>query len=436
MATAGQNKNYSAADFHRYHSGTMNEAEMYALEKAALEDPFLSDALEGYAITKTGEEDIVALKKKIVEKEDNKRSILLFLKESVWLKVAAILIIMLSVFYFANNNHSNIQPQLAKKGESNVTVPAIIKTDSTATYTWSAPVIGSGSLQRDTNRFLDAQSTALTATKPNKTEYSVTNTAAGNGAYTYAVTPPASYGVTADSSVAFKEVTNNSDIEIPIEKKMVTANGQVRQSKWASDSNNNYYYGKVVDVKGNPISFATITFPQKKTGFITDTAGRFSIISLDTVSPATIAAVGYSTTQTKLTSNPNQTIVLSPASTELSSVVITSKESKRKDAYVDKGLLDGKVSGLALTENTPVHGWGNYQAYLADSMRLPATVNKPIAKGTVILSFIIKKDGTAKKIKVEKSLSEDCDKEAIRLLREGPKWNYKNEKRTTLSINF
>ncbi len=39
---------YSAADIQRYLQGKMSAAEMHAIEKAALDDPFLADALEGY----------------------------------------------------------------------------------------------------------------------------------------------------------------------------------------------------------------------------------------------------------------------------------------------------------------------------------------------------------------------------------------------------
>ncbi len=39
---------YSASDIQRYLKGEMSAREMHDLEKAALEDPFLADALEGF----------------------------------------------------------------------------------------------------------------------------------------------------------------------------------------------------------------------------------------------------------------------------------------------------------------------------------------------------------------------------------------------------
>ncbi|HEX4374426.1 MAG TPA: hypothetical protein VHZ50_14085, partial [Puia sp.] len=40
-------KHYSAADIQNYVAGKLSAAEMHAIEKAALDDPFLADAIEG-----------------------------------------------------------------------------------------------------------------------------------------------------------------------------------------------------------------------------------------------------------------------------------------------------------------------------------------------------------------------------------------------------
>ena len=56
---------YTAADFQRYHDGTMPAGERHALERAALEDPFLSDALEGYGRASSPREDLSALRARL-----------------------------------------------------------------------------------------------------------------------------------------------------------------------------------------------------------------------------------------------------------------------------------------------------------------------------------------------------------------------------------
>ena len=41
---------FGAADIERYHKGLMNAKEMHAIEKAAMGDPFLADALDCYQL--------------------------------------------------------------------------------------------------------------------------------------------------------------------------------------------------------------------------------------------------------------------------------------------------------------------------------------------------------------------------------------------------
>ena len=69
---------YTAADIEKYHNGLMSSKERHALEKAALDDPFLADALEGYATSSiNSNNDIDELKKRLaarIEQEKEKLS--------------------------------------------------------------------------------------------------------------------------------------------------------------------------------------------------------------------------------------------------------------------------------------------------------------------------------------------------------------------------
>jgi hypothetical protein len=64
MASDNNIKNFTAVDIEKYHKGLLSAKEMHDLEKAALDDPFLADALEGYAVAGVNAEaDINELKK-------------------------------------------------------------------------------------------------------------------------------------------------------------------------------------------------------------------------------------------------------------------------------------------------------------------------------------------------------------------------------------
>jgi hypothetical protein len=81
---------------------------------------------------------------------------------------------------------------------------------------------------------------------------------------------------------------------------------------------------------------------------------------------------------------------------------------------------------VANTEATPSIGWEAYQTYL-EKNRKP-TKNNP--RGIAILELTIDKEGNILTIKVVKSVSEEADVEAKRLVQAGSKWLLKDTKNT------
>jgi len=85
-------KNYTAADIEKYYRGLLSPKEMNELEQAALDDPFLADALEGYEATAENiSSDLSELKNKLEEKISDQKviSIAPSGRSFKWWKVAA-----------------------------------------------------------------------------------------------------------------------------------------------------------------------------------------------------------------------------------------------------------------------------------------------------------------------------------------------------------
>src|SRR5689334_6481789 len=99
--TPSKNNTFSASDIERYHAGKMTPSERHVLEKAALEDPFLADALEGYAFTTTPSADLQKLKDRLQEKLEKKDSTPFLLRRYNGLKVAAAIILIAGIGWFA-----------------------------------------------------------------------------------------------------------------------------------------------------------------------------------------------------------------------------------------------------------------------------------------------------------------------------------------------
>ena len=85
----------------------------------------------------------------------------------------------------------------------------------------------------------------------------------------------------------------------------------------------------------------------------------------------------------------------------------------------------------------PEVGWGNYNTYVENNIKIPENVGAKNALKEVELSFDVDKSGTPINIKITKSSQcKECDEEAKRLLKEGPKWKRKGKKsKTTISIS-
>lgn len=129
-----QDHKYTAADFERYHSGKMSEHEMHALEKAALNDPFLADALEGYVFTNNPVKDIADIHGRLLSKKEEKK-VFIIAKQNTWFRIAALFILIAGIGYLAYQLNFNRENNLlAKKGDSSemksTAEPIIPKTDT------------------------------------------------------------------------------------------------------------------------------------------------------------------------------------------------------------------------------------------------------------------------------------------------------------------
>ena len=125
MAEKSTNINYSFEDIQRYISGKMPATEMHALEKAALQDNFLADAIEGY-----NNIDAAVAAKNINEinaslHKEKKDSLLITLKRKTnWWRVAAIIFLIFGVGVLSDyvfkrmNTHQEIA--LVKVSDTNI----------------------------------------------------------------------------------------------------------------------------------------------------------------------------------------------------------------------------------------------------------------------------------------------------------------------------
>jgi TonB family protein len=79
---------------------------------------------------------------------------------------------------------------------------------------------------------------------------------------------------------------------------------------------------------------------------------------------------------------------------------------------------------FALVEEMPKFPGGDeaWSKYISTALKYPPEAKKKGIQGPVYIMFVIEKDGSVSEAKVLKGIGSDCDEEALRVVKESPKW--------------
>lgn len=80
------------------------------------------------------------------------------------------------------------------------------------------------------------------------------------------------------------------------------------------------------------------------------------------------------------------------------------------------------IGVMAMTPATFPGGKDAEQAYFSTNMKYPQTAKDNGIEGIVTVMFTVKADGTVGNIKIKRMVDPDLEAEAIRLVKQMPKW--------------
>ena len=361
---------YTYKDIERYHSGQMPLDEMHQMEMAALDDPFLADALEGYTHTSSAASDLEKLNHRLNERTKRRATVLWISKKYNALKVAAILLFVIAGSWLLVVSKQKQSSDLALEKRTN-SVNELNKTKQDSTEVTKS---------NDTSKVANANEVAITlnAAPKKKTKYHFNKE--NNGNDVAIVTPKKDQETTQQPLNA--PAKDNASTQVAPSVPLTNARAFKAESKLYKDS------------------------ADKLSGY----AAGVQKQAADTIK--------------------NVDVVLKPqAVPNLSEVVVTKS----------KGSANRKVSRspFAVADSLePEEGWDEYNDYIANNLKSPEETKAKSLTGEVELSFDVNHQGRPVNIKVEKSLCDQCDTEAIRLLKEGPNWKKKKNKKGKLRIHF
>ncbi|MBC5588002.1 MULTISPECIES: energy transducer TonB [Bacteroides] len=372
-----------------YIQGLRKGKEAHRLEKESMKDPFLADAIDGYnQVEGNHEQRIEQLRIQISARSTKKRNTYAI----IW-SVAACLVIgfgISSYFLFLKETPEPVIPIIPQKEIA--LVPTKTKTDST-------PISPVSTKQADKKDIIAKSRTTISK--------------------------PPSAPIT---TMPMEEETSGQMVAATDEEVIMTTGAsdpesvkKMRIAKMAVIPTNDIIKGKVTDQKGEPLIGASVMYKGTNIGTVTDVNGEFSLLKKAENKQLTAQYIGYDPVEVPVDTSRTMLIAMNEDQKGLSEVVVVGHGVNKK----------------ANKDNTPqpVDGKRKYLKYLKKNLVRPTDETCAQVKGKVVLTFLVNRDGRPFHIKVKKSLCESSDKEAIRLVQEGPDWTYGN-KQAEVTVKF
>jgi len=439
MSDKEKNIIYTARDIEQYLAGKLPAMQMHAMEKAALDDPFLAEAMEGYEAMQDKEwnNHLVALREEITNKGTVAKVIPLHKSKNNWWKAAAAVLIIGSgatLTFIFNNNKKDDTAKTEIAQAKNTIIDSMLLTQNTSPASVTESLHPSASATSEEKKTLPGSIAKLN--EPVKTDDKYIANPAGpqlnpatpvatptapENDKTIAAAPPVSNNPPAAGATdPAKEI--NADVE--------TLSRQKTQARKEAVLNN-FFTAQVVGADNTPLPFTNISIKKENFGTYADAKGIVRLVSTDSILQVEVKSVGYQPKTFALRSNQAQTkIILQEDETAfkdrtvIGNADITSNKRSRRVTFLKDSVVNVE----------PADGWDNYNTYVANNLDIPESSLKGDIHGEVELTFDVKSNGTISNIRVNKSLGAEYDEAAKRMLQEGPQWKVKKGKKTSASI--
>lgn len=445
---------YSAEDIQQYLSGKLSPLQMNAMEKAALDDPFLAEAIEGYEAMPAGDWEVAlaAAKQQFAEKESGAKIIALPGRKNNWLKIAAAVLLIggtATLAYFSFSKKESVQ--IAKADP--VTISDSID-DTAIPQTSTVKVI---------TAVPEDQSTEKIKTQKNTTQTDISTASEKDQAFVYQPAPAKAEELIvpdktreriydgkkfSDEGITNKQVpvapqiaglknianaeensysksynkTTNNSLDFTFDKSVSFQKAETKKEQPFSHN----FTAQVMGIDNTPLPFANISIKSENFGTYADAKGNFRLAAADSVLTVEVKSVGYIPKVYTIKSNLVQNKIT------LVEEDIAAKENTVVNGYAT---AKAKVSRRAtLVKDSvinvePADGWDNYNTYVTNNIEIPDDIVTNNIHGQVELSFDVTENGKITNIKVDKSLCNNCDEVARKLIEQGPQWKVKKGKK-------
>lgn len=171
--------------------------------------------------------------------------------------------------------------------------------------------------------------------------------------------------------------------------------------------------GTVFDEEGNPLPGVNVIAKGTNKGTVTDVEGNYELQVSENDKALVYSFIGFNSLEAPIRElSHQQDIVLSPDVSSLSEVVVIGYGTSSSTSAVS----DQK------TRPKPITGMRKFRQYIKENLQYPAEALQSKVEGSVELEFFVYKNGSISEPVVVHNPGFGMEKEAVRLLKEGPIW--------------
>ena len=417
-----------------YLDGKLDAQAMHRVEREALEDPFVAEALEGLRATPRRKQTLSILQKRLHDRINNQP-----VKRKLWgittqrLSIAAtatVAFIAVSILFIMRE--TNRRNQIAKLDHKEVMV----------TLDSNHAVAKQKSISNEASKKIEEQKTSVIARNKPISAKSAPLKAMEKDS----VTGIDKEGIQAPSVISADNLTASAALQ---KKNQIRSIVQSSASGLGiSKRTNEVLTGKVVSkTDGLPLPGVTLRLEGSNVSTTTDKNGNFTLVADSTKNNNLLASyLGYKSKtivrkfvpENKKSKSLDSANVISSSALNrsnlvtgkvfnislelddqaLSEVVVAGNKAEMKSRILAKGNTSS-TSTIMATESSPVDGWIKWRDYLQKNNRV---VKDDTAHKEVVLGFYVSNQGAPIYIKVIKGVGKKENEEAIRLLKDGPLW--------------
>lgn len=408
-------------DIERYLRGELSPAEMHALEKDALNDPFLAEALEG--IEHVGRDSFLFDLHQLTKSVHHRTRIRKNKTINMWgwtVGIAAsVILIAVSGFLVISLIKSQKSPDLAMKTES--PAPEIQSNSDTIASV----------LQRD-------PAAVRVEKKPSPKgiiQQPIPVTAQGSEAVKEVEDPTVEKDkiLAAEQSLSKKEsekISATDNPEAPRLRQEIasaekeTAGKSERQASGAAlgnraseinqtTSGNKLLTGKITSSgDGTPLQGVNVQIKGTNIGTVTDAMGNYELLLPRENLKLVFTFIGFKSTEVHVVNQRQVNVQLPGDASQRSEVIVT--------GIGETGIT--LTNGVTIRLAEPAGGKDFLKNYLLKEVKYPEEALENKTEGNVTIAFTVEPDGQLTDFQVIQGIGSGCEDELIRVIKQGPAW--------------